>query len=86
MPGVPLEYEAYLFGDSKSIVQSSTILHSQLAKRWNLLSYHRVSAAIAAGSLDFRKLDGKLNALNCMTKNLAALYGDPPISSDRPLP
>ena len=38
--GVPLDSPAWLFGDNKSVVTSSTIPHSTLSKRWNALSYH----------------------------------------------
>jgi len=72
MLGVPLEPEAYLFGDNQSVVNSSTIPHSQLAKRWNALSYHRVREAIAGGWLVSKHLEGKLNPSDFLTKNLSA--------------
>ena len=34
--------KAYMFGDIKSVVMSSTIPHSILNKSHNMLSYHRV--------------------------------------------
>ena len=37
--GVPIK--AYMFGDNKSVVTSSTIPHSVLSKRHNILSYHK---------------------------------------------
>ena len=40
--GVPLDGPAWLFGDNKLVVTSSTIPHSSLSKRWNALSYHKV--------------------------------------------
>jgi len=72
MLGVPLEREAYLFGDNQSVVNSSTVPHSQLAKRWNALSYHRVREAIAGGWLVFKHLEGRLNPSDFLTKNLSA--------------
>ena len=46
--GVPIMTKACMFGDSKSVVTSSTIPQSILNKRHNMLSYHRVQEAIAA--------------------------------------
>ena len=40
--GVPIKSKAYMFGDNKSVVTSSTVPHSLLSKRHNILSYHRV--------------------------------------------
>ena len=37
--GVPLDGPAWLFGDNKSVVTSSTIPHSNLNKRSNALAY-----------------------------------------------
>ena len=45
--------KAYMFGDNKSVVTSSTIPQSILNKRHNMLSYHRVREAIAAKILEF---------------------------------
>jgi len=73
MLGVPIEREAYLFGDNESVVKNATIPHSQLAKRWNALSYHRVREAIAAGWLVFKHLLGRFNVSDCLTKNLSAV-------------
>jgi len=71
MLGVPVEKEVYLFGDKKSVVKSATIPHSQLAKRWNALSYHRFREAIATGWVVIRHLAGKFNPWDCLTKNLS---------------
>ena len=51
--GVPIMTKAYMFGDNKSVVLSSTIPQSILNKRHNMLSYHRVREAIAAKILEF---------------------------------
>jgi hypothetical protein len=58
------------FGDNKGVVDSSTIPHSKLAKRWNALSYHRVREAIAAKYVVFLHLDGKKNPSDICTKLL----------------
>jgi hypothetical protein len=47
--GVPVRDKTYMFGDNQSVVTSLTLPHSVLKKSHNLLSYHRVHEAIAAG-------------------------------------
>ena len=71
MMGVPIEGPAWMFGDNKSVVASSTAPHSQLTKRHNCLSFHRVREAIAMSVLNFLWIDGKENPADCMTKFLA---------------
>ena len=55
--GVPIKSKAYMFGDNKSVVTSSTVPHSLLSKRHNILSYHRVREAITAKILVFHWCD-----------------------------
>ena len=38
--GVPINTKSYLFGDNRSVVTSSTLPHSTLGKRHNILAYH----------------------------------------------
>ena len=68
--GVPLDGPSWLFGDNKSVVTSSTIPHSNLSKRWNALSYHKVREAIAGGWLRFEHLPGTENPSDILTKSL----------------
>jgi hypothetical protein len=69
--GVPLDGPAWMFGDNKLVVTSSTIPHSSLGKRWNALSYHRVREAIAGGWLRFEHIPGDQNPADILTKSLA---------------
>ena len=50
---VSIMTKAYTFGDSKSVVTSSTIPQSILNKRHNMVSSHRVRETIAAKILEF---------------------------------
>ena len=68
--GVPIDGPAWLFGDNKSVVTSSTIPHSSLSKRWNALSYHKVREAIAGGWLRFEHIPGTENPADILTKAL----------------
>ena len=47
--GVPIEGSSYLFGDNKSVVDSSTMPHGKLHKRHHALSFHKTREAVAAG-------------------------------------
>jgi len=68
--GVPLDGPAWLLGDNKSVVTSSTMSSSMLNKRHNALAYHRIRAAIACGILKFCHIPGKENPADVMTKYL----------------
>ena len=70
MLGVPIDGPAWLFGDNKSVVTSSTIPHSTLSKRWNALSYHRVWEAIASKILKFIFIKSEQNPADILTKAL----------------
>lgn len=61
---------SWLFGDNKGVMQSSTIPHSRLEKRWCALSYHRVREAVAAGYVNFIHIPGTQNPSDCLTKLL----------------
>ena len=60
-----------MFGDNQSVVTSSTLPHSVLKKRHQLLAYHRVREAIASGVLKFFHIAGKENPADVLTKNLS---------------
>ena len=66
--GVPIKSKVYMFGDNKSVVTSSTIPQSVLSKRHNMLSYHQVREAIAAGILEFHWCDSEKNKSDILSK------------------
>lgn len=70
MMGAPIDGLSWLFGNNKGVMQSSTIPHSRLEKRWCALSYHRVREADAAGYVNFIHIPGTQNPSNCLTKLL----------------
>ena len=69
--GVPIEGKAHMFGDNESVVTSSTIPHSKLNKRHNVLAYHRVREAIAAKYVNFHHINGKINPADILSKHWA---------------
>ena len=70
MLGVPIDGPAWMFGDNKSVVDSSVMIHSSLTKRHNALAYHLVHEAIAAGVVHFIHIPGAENLADVLTKFL----------------
>ena len=67
--GVPITTKTYMFGDNKSVVTSSTIPHSLLNKRHNILAYHRVREAIAAKIIAFHWINSSSNLSDMLSKH-----------------
>ena len=67
--GVPIRHTSYMFGDNKTVVDSSTIPHAKLNKRHTMLSFHRVREAMASGYLQFHHLPGSLNPADILSKH-----------------
>ena len=66
--GVPVHSKSYLFGHHKSVVISSTIYTSILAKQHHIASFHSVQEAIAAKLLVFHWKNGKTNPADILSK------------------
>jgi hypothetical protein len=49
--GAPICRKSYLFGDNKSVVDSSMQVHAKLHKRHTMLSFHRVGEAVTSGMI-----------------------------------
>jgi hypothetical protein len=75
--GVEVIGKSIMFGDNNSVIISSTIPHSNLKKRHNALSYHRVREAIAAKIIGFYKIDSKLNISDVLSKHCGYLQAWP---------
>jgi hypothetical protein len=67
--GVPVYEKSYMFGDNKSVVDSSATPHAKLHKRHNALSFHRVREAVAAGIVAPYFLGGDLNPADILSKH-----------------
>ena len=72
--GVPLRGKSYMFGDNKSVVDSSVRVHSKLHKRHTALSYHRVREAIASKIIMFHHIPGADDPADILSKHWA--YSD----------
>jgi hypothetical protein len=67
--GVPIQEKSYMFGDNKSVVDSSMQLHAKLHKRHTILSFHRVRETIAAGIIGFYYIPGEHNPADILSKH-----------------
>ena len=65
--GVPVRDKSYMFGDNKSVVDSSTTVHAKLHKRHTILSFHRVREAIASGMINFTFINGSINPADILS-------------------
>ena len=68
MLGVPIDTPTYMFGDNMSVVMNVTMPQSLISKRHNILSYHRVREAVAAGIIAVFHIDGNSNPADVLTK------------------
>ena len=67
--GVPVRDMSYMFGDNKSVVDSSMQIHAKLHKRHTMLSFHRVREAIASGMVNFTFISGDTNPADILSKH-----------------
>jgi hypothetical protein len=67
--GVPVRDTSYMFGDNKSVVDSSTQIHAKLHKRHTMLSFHRVREAVASGMVNFTFINGEINPADILSKH-----------------
>jgi hypothetical protein len=58
--GVPVREKNCMFGNNKSVVDSSLGLHAKLRKRHTMLSFHHVREAIASGILGLYFLENSI--------------------------
>ena len=61
--------KAYLFGDNKSVVDSSSVPHAKLHKRHTALSFHKVREMIASNTLVFSFIPGAINPADILSKH-----------------
>ena len=70
--GVPLTEPSWLFGDNLSVVNSATMPSEKLLKRQNILNFHRVREAQAAGFISFVQFEEKHNPADICTKHTSS--------------
>jgi hypothetical protein len=67
--GVPIREKSFMFGDNKSVVDSSMQVHAKLHKRHTILSFHRVRESIASGIVGFYFISGNDNPADILSKH-----------------
>jgi hypothetical protein len=67
--GVPLRQTSYMFGDNKSVVDSSMRFDAKLHKQHTALSFHKVQEAIAARIIVFTHIPGVINPADILSKH-----------------
>jgi len=69
--GVPIREKSYVFGDNKTVIDSSSTPHAKLHKRHNALSFHRVREAVASKYVSIFHLPGEYNPADILSKHWA---------------
>ena len=67
--GVPIREKSYMFGDNKSVVDSSNSVFAKLTKRHTMLSFHRVREAMASQMLSYVHIPGESNQADVLSKH-----------------
>jgi hypothetical protein len=67
--GVPIRDKSYMFGDNKSVVDSSIQLHAKLQKRHTMLSFHCIREAVASGIVGFFYIPADINPADILSKH-----------------
>jgi hypothetical protein len=66
---VPVREKNCMFGDNKSVADSSMGLHAKLHKRHTMLSFHHIRDAIASGKVGFYFIPGEINPADILSKH-----------------
>ena len=67
--GVPIRTKSFMFGDNRSVVDSSMTPHAKIHKRHVALSFHRVREAIATKIIGYYFIPGKINPADILSKH-----------------
>jgi hypothetical protein len=67
--GVPIRTKSYMFGDNKTVIDSSSVPHAKLHKHHNALSFHHVLEAVTAKIIAIYHLSGDYNPADILSKH-----------------
>lgn len=70
--GVEVDGPAMMYGDNNAVVLNTTLPSSQLKKKHQAVSYHRVREAIACKIVEFNHIPSWTNYADIMTKPVSA--------------
>jgi hypothetical protein len=67
--GVTIRGKSYIFGDNKSVVDSSMQVNEKLHNRHTILSFHRIQEGIASGLVGVYFISGNDNPADILSKH-----------------
>ena len=67
--GIPIKTKKFMFGDNRSVVDSSMMPHAKLHKRYVALSFHCVREAVSAKIIGYYFIPGKINPSDILSKH-----------------
>ena len=70
MFGIPINGPADVFCDNQGVVKNTSLPESVLLKKHNVINYHAVREAVAAGIMRVAKEDGETNVADLLMKSL----------------
>ena len=65
---MPIEGPTNVFCDNQGVVKNASVPESVLQKKHNVINYHAVREAVAAGIIRVGKEDGTTNLSDLLTK------------------
>jgi hypothetical protein len=66
---VPIREKNFMFGNNKSVIDSSMEVHAKLHKCHTMLSFHHVREAIVSGLVGFHFIPGEHNPADILSKH-----------------
>jgi hypothetical protein len=69
--GFPIQEKSYVFGDNKTIIDTSSTPYAKLHKRHNALSFHCLWEAVTSKYVTIFHLLGEYNPANILSKHWA---------------
>ena len=70
MLGCKIDGPVRVLGDNRGMIQNSSIMSSQLKKKHNAISYHRIREAAAMGIVKLGHVRSEANLADILTKPL----------------
>ena len=67
--GVPIHEKSYMFGDNKTVVNSSNTPPGKLHKQHTMLAYHGVRGAVTSGIIHFVHIHGNINPADILSRH-----------------
>jgi hypothetical protein len=76
MFGIPIDGPTNVYCDNEAVTKNSIFPESTLKKKHNSIAYHHTRKAVAAGTIQVTKEDGKTNLADVLAKLLPQVTKD----------